>query len=411
MRSAARALQAAVLLAGMVCGGWAWAAQPPVIGEIRILPSDTPLAGETVTFSIDATSPDGLLLTYEWDFGDGTAFGIGPSVAHQYAASGPYVVVVAVRDGTNEQTDNTLIDVLDPPPADAPLGVDSGSSVTNPDNGLGATVLQSAGGFVTLNLAFAPSGAAPAAVAREDFTFRTDWGQPAPKGPTATQGSQPRRVFTAEEEGIHVVTATAQTAAGSVAGKVRKTIVIPAVDLGLPVTITPPAVDKRAPLVGKFTGKFNFQKLSSNDIVNVSYIITLPDRFQPAIARNITLAVGNVRETVALDAKGRGEGVDYFKRVQVKYPRLPRGVTETGGTPETSGLTATVKLQMKAPALSVAGFDTEGITDKTGTADAVNRNIQVALLMEGVGYAAGANVEYKLAKNQSTGSLKLPSRN
>jgi PKD repeat protein len=377
-----------------------------VIGEIHISPSDTPLAGESVTLSIDATSPDGLALRYEWDFGDGTAFGTAASVTHQYAASGPYVVVVTVSDGSNEQTDNTLIEVLDPPPPDAPPGVDSGAAVTNPDNGLGVTVLQSLGGFVMLNLTFTPSGAAPAAVAREDFMFRTDWGQPAPKGPTATQGSQPRRVFTAEEEGIHVVTATAEAATGSVAGKVRKTIVVPAVDLGLPVTIDPPAVDKRAPLVGKFKGRFNFQKLTNNDIVNLSYIITLPDRFQPAAARDITLAVGNVKETVTLDAKGRGEGAAYFKRVQVKYPRLPRGVTETSG-----GMTAVVKLQMKAPALSAAGFDTEGITDKAGTADAVSRNIQVAMLMEGVGYAAAANVEYKLAKNGSTGALKLPSRN
>ena len=54
-----------------------------------------------LTVTVDGSSsedPDGDVLSYAWDFGDGTG-GTGVTAAHTYAASGSYVVRLTVSDG------------------------------------------------------------------------------------------------------------------------------------------------------------------------------------------------------------------------------------------------------------------------------------------------------------------------
>jgi hypothetical protein len=47
--------------------------------------------------SSGSVDPDGQIVDYQWDFGDGTA-GSGPNVTHTYAAAGLYFVTLAVTD-------------------------------------------------------------------------------------------------------------------------------------------------------------------------------------------------------------------------------------------------------------------------------------------------------------------------
>lgn len=52
------------------------------------------------TFSLDAsgsTDPDGSIMQYKWDFGDGTA-GVGVSTTHQFQAVGTYPVLLTITD-------------------------------------------------------------------------------------------------------------------------------------------------------------------------------------------------------------------------------------------------------------------------------------------------------------------------
>jgi PKD repeat protein len=70
--------------------------QPPkAVFSTPITSSDV---GETVSFSAaGSTDPDGYIVKYEWDFGDGTT-GEGLNVTHDYAAPGNYKVTLKVTD-------------------------------------------------------------------------------------------------------------------------------------------------------------------------------------------------------------------------------------------------------------------------------------------------------------------------
>ncbi|MFZ2522191.1 MAG: PQQ-dependent sugar dehydrogenase [Minisyncoccia bacterium] len=66
----------------------------------------------------NSTDLDGDLLTYSWDFGDGSPLGSGVAPSHTYVASGLYTSVLTVSDGQGgEGVDNQIINVGTPPQA------------------------------------------------------------------------------------------------------------------------------------------------------------------------------------------------------------------------------------------------------------------------------------------------------
>ena len=76
-----------------------------------------------ITFDAAAsTDPDGKLIAYHWDFGDG-ARGDGQLVQYAYRRSGVYQVGLTVRDDsatdTNVASDSLTVVVNEPPVADA----------------------------------------------------------------------------------------------------------------------------------------------------------------------------------------------------------------------------------------------------------------------------------------------------
>jgi large repetitive protein len=79
--------------------------------------------GEVTNFDAAAsTDPDGALVQYRWDFGDG-ATGDGQVVQYAYRSSGIYPVTLTVRDnsGTDTRTDSDQLTVVvnEPPVAEA----------------------------------------------------------------------------------------------------------------------------------------------------------------------------------------------------------------------------------------------------------------------------------------------------
>ena len=101
--------------------------QPPVIPPqgFTAIPSSLNNPGETTTFNVSATDPDGDSLTYTINFGDGTANGSGSQVVHTYKAVAgedpPYIytAIVTVSDGHGHSVGQSLqVTVNDIPPAE-----------------------------------------------------------------------------------------------------------------------------------------------------------------------------------------------------------------------------------------------------------------------------------------------------
>jgi PKD repeat protein len=88
---------------------------PPVAAA-----SATPTEGQpplTVNFSSAGSSdPEGVPLSYSWNFGDGTATSTEPNPTHTYNNAGPYQARLTVSDGVNSTLSTPLIIKVGNPP-------------------------------------------------------------------------------------------------------------------------------------------------------------------------------------------------------------------------------------------------------------------------------------------------------
>jgi chitodextrinase len=90
---------------------WSGASSPPVAdlrgGQDPICDTGGPYDCRIGhTFMMDGRGshdPDGTIVEYAWDFGDGGT-GIGPVVSHAYAATGNFVVTLSVTDNDGRTT-------------------------------------------------------------------------------------------------------------------------------------------------------------------------------------------------------------------------------------------------------------------------------------------------------------------
>jgi PKD repeat protein len=111
--------------------------QPPVAAA-----SATPTSGTVplnVAFaSTGSTDPDGSIVAYEWDFGDGSAVASGPSAGHVYVGAGSYTARLKVTDDTGLSATRSLTISAQAPVVTVPMSVAGiGMSLKVARNGTG----------------------------------------------------------------------------------------------------------------------------------------------------------------------------------------------------------------------------------------------------------------------------------
>ena len=114
----------------------------------------------TVNFNGTGSTDDGAILSYEWNFGDGTT-GTGASPSHTYAGPGVYNVTLKVTDNAlqSHTAATTVTTTVQQPP------------VAKPGGPYVVGEAQASGGFYTLNVNGSGS--------TDDFgicSYAWDWG-------------------------------------------------------------------------------------------------------------------------------------------------------------------------------------------------------------------------------------------
>ena len=129
-----RAVLASALLVPLllwISGCWLFNVPPIAAFTINSQAGQVPFA---VNFSaVLSEDEDGIILQFEWDFGDGTS-GSGESVTHTYTTAGTYTVVLRVtdNDGESGRTNKTIYVSPAEPPGPAASFTTSSTSGTAP---------------------------------------------------------------------------------------------------------------------------------------------------------------------------------------------------------------------------------------------------------------------------------------
>lgn len=91
------------LLAGCDSGGGMSNQAPSVSFSYS---PDAPKEGESVSFTADASDPDGSVQNYQWEFGNGSS-GSGPASSQVFGSEGSYTVRLTVEDDKGESASTT----------------------------------------------------------------------------------------------------------------------------------------------------------------------------------------------------------------------------------------------------------------------------------------------------------------
>ncbi|MCC6984234.1 MAG: PKD domain-containing protein [Bauldia sp.] len=271
---------------------------------LRIIVNDPPIAligpdrssaiAETVAFSgLGSRDPDGTLIEYAWDFGDG-ASATGANVDHAYARSGTYTVRLTVTDdsttGSAQAFDELSIRVNEPPVPEA-----------GPDQLVTASLVAFDGGAST-----DPDGGT--------LTYRWDFGDG-----QSGDGPRPSHVYAATGTYDVALTVTDDSGTLNAAASDRLTLIVNAA----------PIADAGPDLVGAPGERLTFEGTRSID--PDGSIVSYDWDFRDGATASGELAehaferpgVYNVRLKVA-DDTGHPEAVDFaVARVTINDPPVP----------------------------------------------------------------------------------------
>jgi len=104
-----------VSLGVLLTGCWPFNTAPVASFTVSALSGEAPL---TVSFSaILSYDPDGIIVKFEWDFGDGSS-ATGESASHVYTTSGSFTIVLRITDnrgGTDTASKTITVSAAEEP--------------------------------------------------------------------------------------------------------------------------------------------------------------------------------------------------------------------------------------------------------------------------------------------------------
>ena len=390
--------------------------QAPVITDLSS--DDNPaLINTQVTYSFTATDADTPTLSYTFNFGDGSpdltgtfAQGTTVSVSHVYTAYTDVGVAVSltVTDGFTPVSQTVLQFV--PAPAsgggNVPNILVDVPPIVEPLDGLSVKVMASDGGVIQL-------GIDVSSLTRNAYDVSTDWGDVSGRSNTV-KGTHPVHQF--RKHGIFVAKSTATNSTTNVvAGTARITLPISSAETG-EVVATPSAIkanvanvlsmprDANTDITTKsIKGKFSFSA-KVKDTVTYNGSIKLPAGYDPSVAHEFWVAVGNIVVETTIDKHGKGlaPGTPAVLKTLKISTKIKKGHVAVGGED------ARINVTYYSQAMVKSGFDTEGISQQSSDVSkgkSAPRNIQVAMLLDGVPFQALAPVDFSISNNSDFGSI------
>jgi hypothetical protein len=362
----------------------------------------------TVSLGLKAKKIKADSISGSIDYGDGSpeeSFSSGQALTHTYAANGVFKISVLLFG----EVDGSAISA-----AGSTFVVVGTGAAVNATNGLvsSATVSDSDGvNGAMANFTIASIEDTTVSDATTTFEEVNDGTTAGASVRDVADGLTPSRVVT--KPGLTVATSTAKSSTGQTRGVSRKTVAVGSrqTSPGDSGNVKPPKNNPGVLMITKVSGKFIFKEGSSNkaDKVTFAGTITLPEGFAPTDPDGIrfVLGMGNVIDGVLIDAKGKALNKSKgdngrFQKISIKFPKLANG-SATGTE------VAKVSVTMSTEDMDLKGFESEGITsalrsDEEGR-KAVDRFMQVNMVLGGEPYEAYVPVQFKLSSKADAGGI------
>ena len=382
----------------------------PVITEFSS-DDDPGFLGSPVTYTFSASDSDSPMLQYRIDFGDGFPAITGSfaadtfvAIGHTYTVPGDYVATLTVTGGLQSAT--AMTDESIPAPGSGSDGVknvsDNVDEVDDPDDNIGIALCASNGGVI--RLCIDPDTTDGRSRASTDLT--TDWGDISGRT-SKSAGSRPVHQFI--HHGIFVAKVSETThGTNQNVGIARRMIAVGSNETGerTPHALKP-AFAQRSAAAKRFSasrlrGRLSFGR-ASIDTVSLLGSITLPAGFNVGAQHELQIGIGNVTGSINLNEKGSGMlpgSPALYKKVKIFFPGIKGGILPADQQ-------VRVDVLLAAQGLSAAGFDTSGISNKHPGSSGLLRQIQVALVLDGIAYETLVPVLLDVSSDAAHGSFDL----
>jgi len=363
----------------------------PVIDRATATPNPT-VPGTTVTLNAVATDPQNEALTLRWNFGDGTPPVTGNPVTHAYAAAGDYAISVTATNVSGLSTTFNDLTVFVLSDADAP-NIDIGNARNSAED-VRTEVLPSRGGVIALQL-----GNAASAETRLLDDFLTVFRIPGRSNKAYKRGTTPINRF--QRSGVALAfSRSVESDSGVIPSRARKQIPISGLETKEkgPEDTAPFAVASRTVSVESVSGKFTFNS-DNPDSVKLSASIEIPDTVDGAVEQEFSVGIGGVVDRIrVLEGKSVGRSDrGIIKKVSLKA---------TADKTLTAAKRGKISLEINAPNLDAAGFDTDGISVASFKRGKTSPTIQVSIVYAGISYkTAEFPVAFSISTNESGGKI------